>query len=237
VEKTVLALHTPTSSQRAVRSTATVTQILIADDHGIVRKGLRTLLEHSRGCEVCAEVSNGREAVEKARLLRPDIAILDITMPVLNGVEATRQIRKVSPHTEVLILSMHESDLLLKEGLEAGAKGYLLKEDADRYLLAAVNALRRHTRYFSPKVSEALAAEAPHADKRKSKIRGYRLTPREREVVQLLAEGGSNKEVATLLDISAKTVETHRANIMVKLNLHSITELVRYAIRNNLTQS
>jgi DNA-binding NarL/FixJ family response regulator len=235
----VLALHTPTSSQRTVRSTAAVTQILIADDHGIVRKGLRTLLERSRGCEVCAEVSNGREAVEKARLLRPDIAILDITMPVLNGVEATRQIRKVSPRTEVLILSMHESDLLLKEGLEAGAKGYLLKEDADRYLLAAVNALRRHTRYFSPKVSEALAAEAPHADKRKSKtrIRGYRLTPREREVVQLLAEGRSNKEVATLLDISAKTVETHRANVMVKLNLHSIAELVRYAIRNNLTQS
>jgi DNA-binding NarL/FixJ family response regulator len=235
----VLALHTPTSSQRTVRSTAAVTHILIADDHGIVRKGLRTLLERSRSCEVCAEVSNGREAVEKARLLRPDIAILDITMPVLNGVEATRQIRKVSPHTEVLILSMHESDLLLKEGLEAGAKGYLLKEDADRYLLAAVNALRRHTRYFSPKVSEALAVEASHADKRKSKtkIRGYRLTPREREVVQLLAEGRSNKEVATLLDISAKTVETHRANVMVKLNLHSITELVRYAIRNNLTHS
>jgi DNA-binding NarL/FixJ family response regulator len=216
-----------------------VLRILIADDHGIVRKGLRTLLDRSRGCEVCAEVSNGREAVEKARLLRPDIAILDITMPVLNGVEATRQIRKVSPHTEVLILSMHESDLLLKEGLEAGAKGYLLKEDADRYLLAAVNALRRHTRYFSPKISEALGAESPHADKRNSKtrIRGSRLTPREREVIQLLAEGRSNKEVAALLDISVKTVETHRANIMVKLNLHSITELVRYAIRNNLTQS
>jgi DNA-binding NarL/FixJ family response regulator len=234
----MLALPTATSSHRTVRS-ATVIRILIADDHGIVRKGLRTLLERSRGCKVCAEVGNGREAVEKARLRRPDIAILDITMPVLNGVEATRQIRKVSPHTEVLILSMHESDLLLKEGLEAGAKGYLLKEDADRYLLAAVNALRRHARYFSPKISEALAAEPYHADKRnsKTKIRASRLTPREREVVQLLAEGRSNKEVATLLDISAKTVETHRANIMVKLNLHSITELVRYAIRNNLTQS
>jgi DNA-binding NarL/FixJ family response regulator len=216
-----------------------VLRILIADDHGIVRKGLRTLLDRSRGCEVCAEVSNGREAVEKTRLLRPDIAILDITMPVLNGVEATRQIRRASPHTEVLILSMHESDLLLREGLEAGAKGYLLKEDADRYLLAAVNALRRHTPYFSPKISEALGAEPPHPGKRnsKTKVRGSRLTPREREVVQLLTEGRSNKEVATLLDISAKTVETHRANIMVKLDLHSITELVRYAIRNNLTTS
>ena len=184
-------------------------------------------------------MSNGREAVEKARLLRPDIAILDITMPVLSGVEATRQIRRTSPHTEVLILSMHESELLLREGLEAGAKGYLLKEDADCYLLAAVSALRRHTRYFSPKISEALGAGPPHADKRNSrtKVRGSRLTPREREVVQLLTEGRSNKEVATLLDISAKTVETHRANIMVKLDLHSITELVRYAIRNNLTTS
>lgn len=234
----MLELHTTTSSQRPVRSSAAL-RILVADDHGIVRKGLRTLLERSRGCEVCAEVGNGREAVEKVKLLGPDIAILDITMPVLNGVEATRQIRKASPQTEVLILSMHESDLLLKEGLEAGAKGYLLKEDADRYLLAAVNALRRHTRYFSPKISEALAAEPSRPEERNSrtKVRGRRLTPREREVVQLLAEGRSNKEAATLLNISAKTVETHRANVMIKLNLHSITGLVRYAIRNNLTQS
>jgi len=217
---------------------AATARILVADDHGIVRKGLRSLLERSRGWQVCAEASNGRDAVEQARLLKPDIAILDVTMPILNGVEAARQIRRISPNTEVLILSMHESDVLLRESVEAGAKGYLLKEDADSDLLAAVEALCRHARYYSPKISDSLPAPAlaGKGDGRTVAPRG-RLTPREREIVQLLAEGKSNKEVATLLAISAKTVETHRANVMLKLNLHSITDLVRYAIRNVLIQS
>jgi len=209
-------------------------RVLIADDHGIVRKGLRSLLEGSGNCEVCCEACNGREAVEKAALLKPDVAILDVTMPVLNGIEATRRIRKVSPHTEVLILSVHEADLLLGEVLDAGAKGYFLKEDADNNLLAAVNAISRHGRYFSPKLFGPQPAVPPA--RRRNKIERGRLTPREREVAQLLAEGKSNKEAAVLLDISAKTVETHRANIMIKLNAHSITELVRYAIRNALIQ-
>lgn len=220
-----------------MKAAATV-RILVADDHGIVREGLRSLLERSRGWQVCAEASNGREAVEQARLHRPDIAILDVTMPILNGVEATRQIRQISPNTEVLILSMHESDVLLRESVEAGAKGYLLKEDADSDLLAAVEALCRHSRYYSPKISDSLPAPglAGRRYGRSVAPRG-RLTPRERQIVQLLAEGKSNKEVAALLAISAKTVETHRANVMLKLNLHSITELVRYAIRNVLIQS
>jgi DNA-binding NarL/FixJ family response regulator len=211
-------------------------QILIADDHGVVRKGLRTLLESARGFKVCAEATNGRRAVEQTGACKPDIAILDISMPELNGVEATRQIRQLYPQTEVLILSMHESDVLLHESLKAGAKGYLLKEDADEYLLLAVDALRQHKQYFSPKIARAIAgngsATLPLAAHRGVPLN--RLTSREREVIQLLAEGKSNKEVATTLGISVKTVEAHRTRIMLKLGVHSITGLVRYAIRNKI---
>lgn len=214
-------------------------RVLIADDHGVVRRGLRALLERSRECEICGEATNGREAVEKAKLLRPDIAILDITMPALNGIEATRQIRKVSPHTQVLILSVHDADVLLREVLDAGAEGYVLKEDADDDLLTAMSALRRRNRYFSPRIPGSGSVDAASLDSRRSRSGGRpaHLTPREREVAQLVAEGKSNKEVATLLAISSKTVETHRANVMIKLNLHSLTELIRYAIRNGLIQS
>ena len=211
-------------------------RILIADDHHVVRTGLRALLESRAGWQVCAEATNGREAVEQAGQLKPDVAVLDIGMPLLNGVEATRQIRKLSPHTEILILTMHDSELLVQEVLEAGAHGYILKDDADRNLIAAVDALRRHKPFLSPRVSDAVSkAVQPSGEGfTPQRVSRSRLTPREREIVQLLAEGKSNKEVAVVLGISVKTAETHRANIMLKLNFHSITELVRYALRNKM---
>ena len=209
-------------------------RILVADDHHVVRTGLRALLESKSGWQVCAEAANGREAVEKARELTPDVAVLDIGMPLLNGVEATRQIRKLSPKTEILILTMHDSDLLVQEVLAAGALGYILKDDADRNLIAAVDSLRRHKPFLSSRVSEAALSAGVTEGERSSRSR---LTPRQREILQLLAEGKSNKEVAGALGISVKTAETHRANIMLKLNFHSITELVRYAVRNKIIQS
>jgi DNA-binding NarL/FixJ family response regulator len=211
-------------------------RILIADDHHVVRTGLRSLLESRRGWQVCGEAANGREAVEKAGTLKPDVAVLDIAMPLLNGVEATRQIRKLSPKTEILILTMHQSELLVQEVLEAGARGYILKDDADRNLVMAVDALHRHQPYLSSRVSEV----ASHAEVKigaggsGARLSRRRLTPREREILQLLAEGKINKEVADLLGISVKTAETHRANIMLKMGFHSITELVHYAVRNKI---
>lgn len=209
-------------------------RILVADDHQVVRTGLRTLLESKAGWQVCAEAANGREAVEKAGELQPDVAVLDIGMPLLNGVEATRQIRKASPKTEILILTMHDSEHMIQGVMDAGAHGYILKDDADRNLLAAVESLRRHKPYLSLRVSAAAAAAQPDQDGIERPAR--RLTPREREIVQLLAEGKSNKEIATYLHISVKTAETHRANIMLKMNFHSVTELVRYAVKNKIIQ-
>ena len=210
-------------------------RILVADDHHVVRTGLRTLLETENGWQVCAEAANGREAVEKVRELRPDVAVLDIGMPLLNGVEVTRQIRKLSPKTEVLILTMHDSEVLIQEVLEAGARGYILKDDADRNLIAAVHPLSLHKPYLSSRVSEVFSktVQSPRDDSASDR---RRLTPREREILQLLAEGKSNKEIAGFLGISVKTAETHRANIMLKLDFHSITELVRYAVRNKIIE-
>ena len=213
-------------------------RILIADDHAVVRKGLRTLLESQPGWEVCAEATDGRDAVEKALKLKPDVAVLDIGMPLLNGVEATRRIHKSSPGTEVLILTMHESDDLVQQVVEAGARGYILKDDADRVLLAAVDALRLHKPYFSARVSGVIVSEEVSVGGGDAaKPTRLRLTPREREILQLLAEGKSNKEIAALLGISVNTAEAHRANIMLKLDLHSITELVVYAVRNKIIQA
>jgi DNA-binding NarL/FixJ family response regulator len=209
-------------------------RILIADDHPVVRKGLRALLESRKGWRVCAEASNGREAIEKARAQQPDVAVVDIGMPGLGGLEATRQIRKACPQTEVLILSAHGSEKLARESLDAGARGYLLKEDANRSLLAAVSALRRHVSYYTPKIAEWMAREKRGAH---AKAPRSALTPRQRETVQLLAEGKTNKEVAAILNVSIKTVEAHRANIMLKLNLHSVTDLVHYAIRNEIVHT
>jgi DNA-binding NarL/FixJ family response regulator len=211
-------------------------RILVADDHQVVRTGLRALLESKAGWQVCAEAANGREAVEKASAYRPDVAVLDIGMPLLNGVEATRQIRKVSPETEVLILTMHDSEQMIQGVLDAGARGYILKEDADRNLLAAVEAVRKHRPYLSSRVSAAVSSLAL-SDAPQGERPARPLTPREREIVQLLAEGKSNKEIASYLHISVKTAETHRANIMLKLNFHSVTELVRYAVKNRIIQA
>jgi DNA-binding NarL/FixJ family response regulator len=208
-------------------------RILIADDHAVVRAGLRSLLESRDKWHVCAEAGDGRDAVDKAAKHKPDVAILDIGMPLLNGVEAARQIRKVSPETEILILTMHQSDDLVHQVVEAGARGYILKDEADRGLLSAVDAVRQHKPYFSMRVSSA--AEATEADSGdSSKSSRSRLTPREREILQLLAEGKSNKEVAGILGISVNTAEAHRANIMMKLDVRSLAELVVYAVRNKI---
>jgi DNA-binding NarL/FixJ family response regulator len=211
-----------------------VLRILIADDHSVVRAGLRSLLESREGWQVCAESSDGRDAVDKATKLQPDVAVLDIGMPLLNGVEATRQIRAASPGTEILILTMHESDDLVQRVVEAGARAYILKDDADRVLLAAVDAARQHKPYFSTRLATPVPGETPASLSDTPKQSRGRLTPREREVLQLLAEGKSNKEVANLLGISVNTAEAHRANIMLKLNVHSLAELVHYAVRNRI---
>jgi DNA-binding NarL/FixJ family response regulator len=214
-------------------------RILIADDHEIVRRGLRSIVTGHPELEVAGEALTGREAVELARQLKPDIVIMDIGMPELNGLEATRQILKEFPSIEVLILTMHESEQLIREVLDTGARGYVLKSDAGRDLLAALDALRRHKPYFTTKVSEMVLTGylrgGPRTEEPEDAPR-LRLTPREREIVQLLAEGKSNKEVATVLTISVKTAETHRARIMAKLNLRSIGDLVRYAVRNRIVE-
>lgn len=210
-------------------------RILIADDHAVVRAGLRALLESRSAWEVCAEAADGRDAVEKAVNLKPDVAVLDIGMPLLNGVEATRRIRASSPDTEILILTMHESDDLVHQVVQAGARGYILKDDADRVLLAAVDSVSQHKPYFSTRVS-ALADSPVTPPRDDGKPPRTRLTPREREILQLLAEGKSNKEVASLLRISVNTAEAHRANIMLKLNFHSLAELVHYAVRNKIVK-
>lgn len=210
-------------------------RILLADDHDIVRRGLRELLEQQPGWSVCAEAANGREAIELALEHRPQVAILDLTMPELNGLEATRRIRQALPETQVLVFTMHDSEELLRGVLRAGARGYLLKSDAARQLVPAVESLAQRKAFFSGRVSEVLLEGFLDSERRRSDELGTeRLTSREREVVQLLAEGKSNKDVARALDLSVKTVETHRAAVMRKLDLHSIADLVRFAIRNHM---
>ena len=212
-------------------------RILVADDHEVVRRGLCGLLRAQADWEVCGEASNGREAVEKALQLKPEVVILDVGMPMLNGLEATRQILKANPQIKILILTLHDSDQVVQEVLNAGARGFLLKSDAARDLVAAVEALRRDKIYFTPKVASMVLNGYLHRDNgpsaRETNGRG-RLTPREREIVQLLAEGKSSKEVAVALGLSVKTAETHRSNIMRKLELHSVSDLVLYAVRNNI---
>ena len=212
-----------------------MTRILLADDHDIIRRGLKELLETHAGWQVVGEANTGRQAVELTGKLRPDIAILDLTMPELNGLEATRQIKKMLPKTEVLIFTMHENDNLIRDVLTAGAHGYVLKSDAAKHLINAVESLSQHKPFFSAKVSESVLDGYLKAG-REEQTAIEPLTPREREIVQLLAEGKSNKEVADTLGISTKTIETHRATIMRKLELKSFAEMVRYAIRNNIIQ-
>jgi DNA-binding NarL/FixJ family response regulator len=214
-------------------------RVLVADDHDLMRRGIRTLLETHAGWEVCGEARTGREAVEKAEELKPDVIVLDISMPELNGVEAARRIRKASANTEVLILSMHYSDQLIREIVDAGIRGYIVKSDSDRDLIIAVETLAKHKPFFTPHATEVILGNynmgRPNAPL--PELIGHRLTSREREIVQLLAEGKSSKEVASSLGISVKTAETHRANIMRKLDLHSVSEVVRYAVRNQIIEA
>lgn len=210
-------------------------RIMIADDHDLMRRGLKTLLETQPGWEICAEATKGREAIAKAENLRPDVVIIDICMPELNGIEASRQIRKVSPRTEVLVLSVHHSEHLIREALDAGARGFVVKSDADSEIVSAVEALSNHRPFFTSYATEMLlAGRSRDGGSRPPELAGERLTSREREIVQLLAEGRTSKEIATTLNISAKTAETHRANIMRKLEFHSVGEIVRYAVRNQI---
>jgi DNA-binding NarL/FixJ family response regulator len=208
-------------------------RILIADDHEIVRMGLRALLEGHAGWEVCGEASNGKEAIEKAGKLHPDVVIVDVTMPQLNGLESARRILSASPDVRILVLSMHESEKLVEEALETGAHGFLLKSDAARELIAAVEAILKGRRFVGSKLAKTLVHPLTEAASFSPEVT---LTGREREILQLLAEGRTSKEVALALNISTKTAETHRTNIMQKLNLHSITDLTRYAIRNKIVQ-
>ena len=212
---------------------ALATRILIADDHDVVRSGLRTLLESHVGWSVVAEAADGKTAVMKALETQPDIAVLNYSMPLLNGVEATRQIRKRSPKTEVLVFTMHDSDALVGEVLEAGARAYLLKSDARQHLISAVEALTLHKPFFSGHVSERLLESYLLA---KKGTVGTVLSPRERIVVQLIAEGHTNKQIGAVLNLSIKTIESHRAAAMRKLNLTSTAGIVRYAVRNKLIE-
>jgi DNA-binding NarL/FixJ family response regulator len=209
-------------------------RILIADDHEVVRRGIRALLEGHPGWEVCGEAVDGRDALEKARELSPDLALLDISMPNLNGLEVARQILKAAPCTRMLILSMHHSDQVIRDVLEVGARGFIFKSDAARDLVAAVEALQRRTTFFTADVATIVLGGYLNRSLNPEKLAKNRLTAREREVVQLLAEGKSSKEVAVALNLSVKTAETHRTNVMRKLDLHCVADLVRYAVRNEI---
>lgn len=213
-------------------------RVLIADDHELIRNGVRQLLEKEPDFIVCGEASNGREAVDLSEQLKPDVVVLDITMPELNGLDALPRIKRVAPETEILIFSSQESERLVHQLLKSGARGYLLKTGVSRHLVSAVRALAAHNPFFSSKISQIvfesyLNGGVPTDDQ----LSGDPLTAREREIVQLLAEGRNNKDVAANLGISVKTAETHRANIMRKLELDSFSELVRYAIRNNIIEA
>jgi DNA-binding NarL/FixJ family response regulator len=214
-------------------------RILLADDHDLTRAGLRYLLEKQKDWSVCGETSNGREAVELAQRLGPDVAILDMSMPEMNGLEATRHIVRLHPRTRILIYTMHETESMIVEALEAGAHGIVLKSDAGENMVTAVESIAKGRRFFTSSVAETVV-EAYLSKKNNSEEGDFHihvtLTAREREVVQLLAEGKSNKEVADRLNISARTAEGHRAEIMRKLKLESLAQLVRYAIRNSIVQ-
>jgi two-component system, NarL family, response regulator NreC len=205
-------------------------RILLADDHALVRQGFRMILEAQPDMEIVGQAGDGREAVELAGKLHPDVAVVDVAMPELNGIEATRRIGHVSPRTRVLALSMHKDSMYVREILRAGARGYLLKDSGDADLVAAVRAIAKGDGYISPSVSDAVLSDYRRHVSDPLDL----LTSREREVLQMIAEGKTNKEIAASLNLSVYTVEAHRGRVMEKLNLHSTGELVRFALRNGL---
>jgi two-component system response regulator NreC len=205
-------------------------RILIADDHEVEREGMRTLIEHEPGWQVCGTATNGREVIEAAKRLKPEVVVLNMPMPELDGLEALRQIKRASPSTEVVIFSADPSEEIIEQLFAAGAKSYVRKSDTARHLMAAIKSLAEHKPFFTPEVSEVLFAKF-------SSLGPRTLTAREREIVRLLAAGHSNKEIATALGISIRTAETHRAAIMHKLGIDSLAALVRYAIRNRMIEA
>jgi len=210
-------------------------RILLADDHNILRQGLRLLLEREPGFEVIGEAADGREAVERAEATKPDVAVLDIAMPNMSGIEAAQRISTLLPHAGIIILSMHSDEGYVLRVLKAGAKGYLLKDSAENDLIEAIKAVSKGKAFFSPEISKILAEDYVREAKKRGAEDSYELlTSREREILHLLAEGKSNKDIATLLNLSLYTVETHRRNLQDKLNLHSIAELILYAVRKGI---
>src|ERR1041385_5972379 len=212
-------------------------RILVADDHEVMRDGVRELIEHEPGWTVCGTATNGREAVESAKKLKPEVVVLDMTMPELDGLEALRQIKRALPDAEIVIFSAHHSEEVIEQLYDAGAKSYIQKSDAGRNLVAAIKSLAEHKPYFTRDISDVLFAKfiSLHGG-RKQNGQEHTLTHRERDVIRLLAEGASNKEIATSLGISIRTAETHRATLLRKLGLDSLAALVRYAIRNNIIE-
>jgi len=210
-------------------------RIIVADDHAVMRRGLRLILEQQVDFQVLGEANDGREAMSMAESLKPDVAVLDITMPNLNGIEAARQISAKHPGVAIVILSMHADEGYVLRALKAGARGYLLKESPEADFIQAVRAVSEGKAFFSPAVSRMLVEDYVRQLQDKDIEDSYELlTPREREILQLIAEGKSNKDVANLLNLSLYTVETHRGNMLEKLNLHSVPELILYAVRKGV---
>jgi len=213
-------------------------RILLADDHTVMRRGLRALLERQTGFSVVAEAADGREAVDLAAAVSPDVAVIDIGMPNLNGIEAARRITEKRPETAVIILSMHADESYVLRALKSGARGYLLKDSPEDDLINAIRAVHKGKAFFSPEISRMLAEDYMRQMRQRGVEDSYELlTSREREVLQMLGEGNSNKEVATKLNLSLHTVETHRGNVLEKLNLHSTAEMILYAVRKGIVVS
>lgn len=214
-------------------------RVLVVDDHDVVRRGVRSLLESQPGVEVCSEAANGIEALEQVKRDKPHLVVLDLTMPEMNGLEAARAIREASPESDVLILSMHFSEEIAREVLRVGARGYVLKSDANTELLTAVQRLRQGKSFFTSRLATTMTdifVNGPSDSSNKSLLPGTPLTTRELEIVQFLAEGKSNKETAGSLGVSTRTIESHRNHIMRKMGFTSFSELIRFAIRNNLVE-
>jgi len=210
-----------------------MTRILIADDHGIVRAGLRLLLNRIARTEVVAEAADGREAVRLAKVFQPDIVLIDVAMPLLNGLDAARQIVRENPRTGIIVLSMYMDESYILRALDAGAKGYLIKDNADDELENAIRSVAAGRPFFSRAIADALLEDHVHVMRKNGVTESYDLlTEREREVLHLLAEGKSNKETAAVLNLSPYTIDTHRTNLMQKLGLHNTAEIVLYAVRN-----